>query len=155
MAGRGMQGPRRLVPTLLVASAALSCDIGVGTDGSSEHLVLQRYAPPTIYVAWWAQIRECSGLTGSFGDLRFFTVASPVTLRGTQFPCGEGMMCNGVWDAPHDITLAPAYVESERLVKHEMLHDLIGRPGHPAVFDECRVQWPGADGTGGGGRTGR
>lgn len=136
---------RRWGRALLLSLGTAACGIGAGPDGS-EQLVRERYTPPTVYVSWWAQMRECSGLAGSFGDLRFFTVVSPVILRGAEFPCGGGQYCNGTWEAPHDITIAPAYTASERLIKHEMLHDLLRDPGHPAAFDECDVVWSGNDG---------
>ncbi len=134
--------------TVLMIGAALaagSCEVGNGPDDLSRVLIRETYPVPTVYAFWWDDIRGCSGRSGSFARLRFYTVVTPVIIRGTEFPCGDNLMCNGLWEAPHDITIAPAYVEHERLVKHEMLHDLLGTPGHPPVFAECGVEWNGND----------
>lgn len=116
-------------------------DAAAGPDGLDRILVRTAFAPPTEYYAWWEEIRTCSGGTGSISDVRFLRAVEPTYVYGTQFPCGETELCNGLWEAPHDITLAPAHLDTPRLVKHEMLHDLLGVPGHPDVFEECDVTW--------------
>lgn len=123
---------------VLLALGAMGC--GVGPDEFSDELVRRSIPLPVEYVTWWDEIAECSGESGDVNALRVFVVISPLVLGGRAFPCG-GEFCNGVWEAPHDITLAPEHVATEKLVKHEMLHDLTRVPGHPSVFDECGVTW--------------
>jgi len=113
---------------------------GVGPDDFSDALIRQRIPTPTEYLPWWEEISACSGESGDVGELRIFVVVSPLALQGAAFPCGTEL-CNGVWESPHDITLAPKHADNETLVKHEMLHDLIGVSGHPPVFEECGVEW--------------
>jgi hypothetical protein len=92
--------------------------------------------PPPIYQEWWAKTEECSGLKGNFERLRWSVV------EGTSFSCSSGQ-CAGHWSADHHIFLASKWVMDEMVVRHEMLHDLIGRPGHPAPpFGEgCPLTW--------------
>ncbi len=129
-----------------VALGAVACSLDTGPEGVT-HLRRESFVAGPDYVAWWGEIQECSALSGAFERLAFYVAVEPLFLQGRQFPCGaNGLMCNGMWESPHDITLAPAHLDTERLVKHEMLHDLLQAPGHPPVFEECRVDWTsGAD----------
>lgn len=118
-------------------------------EGSTEpgfpRLELEPFSPLAQYETWWAETEECSGLEGGFDRISFYRVSAPLEDGGTRFPCGEGgesTRCSGMWQAPHDIYLAPAMLRIEHLVKHEMLHDLIGAPGHPAAFHECSLLSP-------------
>ncbi len=59
----------------------------------------------------------------------------------TTFPCDYGS-CRGLWVSPHSIYLSDAaahdyFFEDFFTVKHEILHDLVGKPGHPPVFEQC------------------
>lgn len=129
---------RGAAPGVLALAIGACSFLPVSDDATLRR---QTYPKTAVYRAWWTQIERCSELTGDYDDLRFFVAVSPVTAGGRRFPCGGGALCNGVWEAPHDITLAPAYLEDERLVKHEMLHDLLGASGHPPVFEACDVDW--------------
>lgn len=131
----GGRGATRPVVWLVFGGCALL------TVSDDPALRRQTYPEPAVYRTWWTQIQRCSGLAGDYDDVRFFVAVSPLTAGGRRFPCGGGALCNGLWEAPHDITLAPAYLEDERLVQHEMLHDLLGVPGHPPVFEGCDVEW--------------
>lgn len=123
-----------------------ACSLDTGPEGV-PHLQRESFIAGPDYVAWWSEIQACSGLAGAFDRLSFFVVVEPLFVQGRQFPCGpNGVMCNGMWEPPHDITLAPAHLDTERLVKHEMLHDLLEAAGHPPVFEQCEVEWAsGAD----------
>lgn len=134
----------RQARTLVLLAALLA-----GCEGATEldfpALDLERFEPPSAYGEWWARTEACSGLEAPLARVRFFEVRAPVSRDGTRFPCGDGrraLECSGVWQAPHDIYLAPALVRHERLVRHEMLHDLVGTPGHPPVFEACGLLEP-------------
>lgn len=120
---------------------ALACSLGPDADEDTPGLVRTVLDPPPEYIVWWRELETCSGLKGDFWRISFLEVVDPVLVDGRQFPCGGGQLCNGMWEAPHDISLAPRYVNHERLVKHEMLHDLVRSPGHPPVFEACEVTW--------------
>lgn len=90
----------------------------------------ERFDPPSPYREYWGAVQDCSGLRGTFERVHWYAV--PVA----PFPCPTGSgHCNALWRAPHDIFLertAP-YI----IVGHEILHDLLGRGDHPAVFRTC------------------
>ena len=92
--------------------------------------------PPPIYREWWVKTQACSGLSGDFDRLSFSTIEGP------SFSCSSGQ-CAGHWRGDHHIFLAGDWAMDEMVVRHEMLHDLIGRPGHPAPpFGEgCPLTW--------------
>jgi len=126
----------------IVAASAWASACSMGPDPDEPSLVRTVLdPPPSEYAAWWRELEGCSGLNGDFWRLTFLQVVEPVLIDGREFPCGDGYFCNGMWESPHDISIAPRYVNDERLVKHEMLHDLVRTPGHPAVFEACDVTW--------------
>jgi hypothetical protein len=89
------------------------------------------FDPPAIYQQWWSLTKECSGLSGDFGDVKWYRVEGK-----SSFPIGEGVSANGAWEKDGNrIILAGDAVLSGDLVRHEMLHSLLGTGGHPrAVF---------------------
>ncbi|HEX4931824.1 MAG TPA: hypothetical protein VFV33_01515, partial [Gemmatimonadaceae bacterium] len=63
--------------------------------------------------------------------------------KGDEFPCPNGP-CAGHWRSPHDVYIAETWVHNETLVKHEMLHDVLGTGDHPAAYFgrvACNVVW--------------
>ena len=105
-------------------------------DGPS--VTLERFPAFPEYEVWWEELQACSGRRGDLSKIRFFLAVAPLSASGRQFVCGRnGQECAGEWVAPHDVYLAPGFVTSERIVKHEMLHDLIRDGSHPRVFLRC------------------
>ena len=101
------------------------------------------FAPPAIFSSWWAEIERCSGRTGHWTRIRWFVVPTDELVL-------EGRPKYGVWSDPHTVYLATVVVQptdgkppwqpwTQRVVQHEMLHDLTG-PEHGAVFDRCGVR---------------
>lgn len=92
--------------------------------------------PPTVYREWWAKTEACSGLSGDFARVRWSEVPGP------SFPCASGE-CAGHWESSHRIYLAAAWKLDEMVVRHEMLHDLLERSGHPTVpfATPCTLTW--------------
>lgn len=92
---------------------------------------------PSIYRQWWAEIERCAQKKGNFERVRFWVI------KGDKFPCPNGP-CAGHWRSPHDVYIAETWTYNASLVKHEMLHDVLGTGDHPvAVFGEraCNVVW--------------
>jgi hypothetical protein len=110
----------RLVPGLFWAAALLVAVGGCGFDPEGD----QPLAPPPVYREWWAKTEACSGRTGNFDRLNWSVI------EGFSFPCSSGQ-CAGHWSSNHHIFLAGDWQMNEMVVRHEMLHELIGRPGHP------------------------
>ena len=97
----------------------------------------EEFAPPAEYSSWFASTEACSGLSGDFARLRFYRVP------GNEFACPSGM-CVARWTDDHRIFVAEAFIENEMVLRHEMLHDLIGHAGHPdPPFGEsgCGLTW--------------
>jgi hypothetical protein len=96
----------------------------------------QAFQPPAVYRTWWAKTEACSGLTGDFDRVRWEKVP------GTSFTC-SGNQCAGHWQSDHRIWIAEGHLENEMVVRHEMLHELVGRAGHPnPPFGKgCPLTW--------------
>ncbi|MBK6487788.1 MAG: hypothetical protein IPF98_13135 [Gemmatimonadetes bacterium] len=92
---------------------------------------------PDAYRTWWADLERCAQRSADFDRLRFWTV------NGETFPCPDGP-CAGRWQSPHHIYIAERWINHPALVKHEMLHDLLGTGDHPpATFGPagCNLFW--------------
>lgn len=91
------------------------------------------FAPPDRYAVWYAEMEACVGRRGNYDKVRWFVLDSTIAARHAMY---------GVWQPPHGIYLALPAVASEAVVRHEMVHDLIGA-GHPVPpFDACAPRWP-------------
>jgi hypothetical protein len=109
--------------------------------------------PPADYRVWFEKTQACSGLTGNFDRIKWYIV------DGQDFDCPSGK-CVGRWNDDHTIYIARAYSGNEMVVRHEILHDLIGHPGHPdpPFGNPCPLTWEtwhGDDSTVAGPATGR
>jgi hypothetical protein len=93
------------------------------------------YSAPAQYGPWFHDVLECSGVVhphATFPDLSFVSVP------------GEFFMADG-----HADRIGYAYVDTktiyviasrtldERVIKHEMLHQILGVPGHGPMFALC------------------
>jgi len=97
--------------------------------------------PPNHYRAWWLDMEMCAGRYSAFDHVTWQLVVSKV------FPVvqPDGAIANvGGWteiDAKR-ITLATTYSAVEPVVKHEILHILVGKPGHPIPpFGVCAPRY--------------
>ena len=109
---------------------------GACGDGLSAPLGAERFDPPAVYTVLWGEVETCAGVQGSMSVVHWYVVPKTLT-----FPCEYGA-CRGLWVAPHSIYLSDAaahdtFFEEFFTVKHEILHDLVGAPGHPPVFQQC------------------
>lgn len=82
------------------------------------------FEPPPEYRAWYAATEACSELRGDFTKIRWFQVP------GRSFPCPTGE-CVARWEPGPRIYVADYWIGHEMVARHEMLHSLIGAPGHP------------------------
>ncbi len=95
-----------------------------------------RFTPPAEYATWWAATEGCSGRHGSMARVNWFKVP------GEGFACPTGT-CVGRWEDNHTIYVAEAWLDHEMVVRHEMLHDLLGVDGHPdpPFGSPCPLTW--------------
>jgi hypothetical protein len=113
---------------LLLLGLVAACGFDPGNDAPM--------APPAVYREWWAKTEACSGLSAEFERVAWSVVP------GYSFPCASGS-CAGHWEPGHRIYLASDWTMNEMVVRHEMLHDLLERGGHPdPPFGEpCPLTW--------------
>ena len=143
-----MMQKRTIAARGLAAAVTLAGAIAAGCESATDPaeafpgLITEEFDPPPVYATWWAETKECSGRSRGFGRLRFFAVLAPLDEGGANFPRGveDARSCSGFWQKPHDIVIAPAFFENERLLKHEMLHDLLGTVRHLPEFRICGVR---------------
>lgn len=86
---------------------------------------------------WWRMTQACSGLGGDVGAVRWYVQPDVETLH---IPGDHGGHYGGYWWAiGNRILLTERAVTDGWLVRHEMLHALIGRAGHPRdhFVDRC------------------
>ncbi|HTA74768.1 MAG TPA: hypothetical protein VK733_10865 [Gemmatimonadaceae bacterium] len=96
----------------------------------------ERFSPPPVYAEWWGLTEACSGLTGDFSGVTWYRIPNSQTV-----PFGEGELVNGLWEGDGNrIILGGDDLEDGDLVRHEMLHALLQRGGHPRsmFIGRCR-----------------
>jgi hypothetical protein len=123
---------RRTTSRLYWAVGLLATLTGCGFEPFGE----EPFDPPAVYREWWAKTEACSGRTGDFDRVRWSVV------EGRSFSCSSGQ-CAGHWRTDHHIFLASDWVMDEMVVRHEMLHDLLNRTGHPdpPFGQPCPLTW--------------
>lgn len=106
---------------LLVALAACESPTGVRLPAGAV-----RFSPPSIYRQWWTLTEQCSGRQSAYDAITWYVVPDAETLPGTN-----GL--NGLWYGDNRIVLSGADdgIAAGDLVRHEMLHALLGGGGHP------------------------
>jgi len=85
------------------------------------------YDPPPIYRQWWLETVQCIGQGGQFDDVTWYRAPGPFF----DCPAGDGN-CLGWWGTNHEIYIANEWLGFDTLVRHEMIHELIGRGDHPS-----------------------
>lgn len=95
---------------------------------------------PMSYAVWWNRTEVCAGLTGRMDAVTWYVVPGVSTF---QTESGEKV---GFWTkSPNGtrIIVAGQYRDNELVVRHEILHELLGREGHPEMYfrDRCNLTW--------------
>jgi hypothetical protein len=115
-----------LVLKLAVVTATLTlaaCDRLIDPLFPSD---AQEFSPPPVYSTWWNMTQACSGLTGSFAAVHWYKTAQPLRDRRT----GEPIV--GYWNSiDNRIVLTNDAALDGGSVRHEILHSLIRKGGHP------------------------
>ncbi len=81
--------------------------------------------PPNEYRVWWNVTRQCVGRPeADFNRIRWWTATDVLVDE----------LASGLWVRDHDIYLRPEKVDAERVVRHEMIHDLLQSGDHESPF---------------------
>ena len=102
----------------------LLCLTACATEPFDPFAGAEPFSPPAIYQEWWGQVESCSGKTGDFAAVRWYTRES-FNRIGVQATADY---------ASQQVVMKPALVLEANDVRHEMLHLLIKQPGHPEEF---------------------
>jgi hypothetical protein len=94
----------------------------------------QALTPLPDYAEWWQATENCSGLHGNLSRITWFVMPGR-----TSFLYGDNQYDGYWWNGVHWILLAGDKVTNPFIVRHEMLHELLGRGDHPAKYfqQEC------------------
>lgn len=114
-----------LLPVVAVGACTLPTDVPFPSDA------VQIEAPPA-YALWWKVTESCSGLGGDFSAVRWYVVPNTSVIH-----TGNDQAI-GYWFADGNrIVLAGNYEMNAPVVRHEMLHALVGpaqEGGHPHEY---------------------
>ena len=117
-----MPSPRHYLPGPLLAALLLGCG-----ESNFEPVAPRPLDPPLVYRIWWSEVEACIGTQAPFERVRWYQAENIVdTDAGTEH--------DGAWYPPHTI-----YIRSDRLfytkvIKHEMVHELLQRRDHDSLF---------------------
>ena len=91
-----------------------------------------RFEPPAIYREWYDLTAACVGIAGRFEDLEWYVLAE-------AWLSGDGSRTiDGQWFKPHSVYVSVTHQYDQRLIRGEMIHDLIqGGGDHPPIFAAC------------------
>lgn len=129
-AGRRSRRRPRL-PKLLVFSV-LAVLLSIGLDAllawtlppPRSHL----FSPPAVYALWWQMVESCSGQSSEMSSFHWYRVPG-YSFRVAGLEAGGVFMQFG-----NRIVIAETSAYDGRLVRHEMLHALLHRGGHPREY---------------------
>lgn len=82
--------------------------------------------PRAEWRAWYAIAEKCSGRTGNFDRVRWYTYP------GELVPHRNAAAITTEHD--HKIAIAEYWVTTPDVITHEALHDILGVAGHPAEY---------------------
>jgi hypothetical protein len=107
---------------LLLLPLVVACERAVApafADGA------QKFLAPPAYQLWWTMTQECSGRRASLSAVRWYVVP------GAQTVAIDGERYEGYWSPiGNSIVVAEATMLDGALVRHEMLHALLGDGAH-------------------------
>ena len=119
---------RRSPAIALLACALSSC-------ASLLDLVMPRGAeemsPPAVYARWWQLTESCSGRSRDLASIRWYRTPGSSFIHDGEPAAGLSF--------GNRIVIAQEYLYDGPIVRHEMLHALLGDGGHPrsAFLGSC------------------
>ena len=123
---------------LVLALTLLACS---SPTAAREHIPAGavRHQPSAWYRTWWEETKACSGVVGRFDAVEWYLVPG---VKSFPSPSGSGRKLAG-FAIGRRIYLAEGYMQHPLVVRHEMLHVLLRRGGHPETYfaDRCKLTW--------------
>ena len=124
---------------LALLGAGAACEALSPTEPLPENAQPLAAVPPE-FQKWWQATEACSGQAGRIEMIQWYVVPGARTI---QTPDGPKV---GWWShsaAGVRIVLAGNYADNELVVRHEMLHALLDRAGHPPQYftARCQLTW--------------
>lgn len=116
---------RQLAIGMIVAAQliVLACSDASGPGLPAD---AEQFSPPPVYSTWWQMTQACSGLTGSLASVTWYKTSKEVTDTHT------GDVIAGYWvPGSNQIVLNSLAMLDGGTVRHEMLHALRQKGGHP------------------------
>ena len=115
-----------VLPVVAGILSLTACDRILGVIDPNFPSDAQEFSPPPVYATWWNMVRVCSATTGSLDGVKWFKTSQ----RLHDFRTGEEL--GGYWfSLGNRIVLTTPYLLEGSVVRHEMLHSLLGGGGHP------------------------
>ena len=108
---------RVLLPSAVLLLTA-GCDLGMTPNGPSG---ATPFDPPDIYQVWAAEVGQAANRDGSIGRVRWYIVPGDYWQRD-----GSRKKTIGQWFSDGRIFIATPWTKDEGLIKHEILHELLG-----------------------------
>lgn len=125
---------------MLVASLAASGCAGFEPSPSELPSFSVRIPAPEKFQSWHASTESCSGLAADFQTVEWYVVPDVDSFLV------DGAPRVGMWQrvgGRSQIIIAGNYLDHEMVVRHEILHHLLGREGHPSdlFVEKCQLTW--------------
>jgi hypothetical protein len=87
-----------------------------------------RFDPPQSYTRWWNMVQSCSGAVGDLSAVSWYRTALPL------IPL-DGSSVTAYWSqATNRVVVTDQFLLDGAVIRHEMLHSLIRRAGHPREY---------------------
>jgi hypothetical protein len=128
--------PRSLIISAAFAALLVACrDLPLAPAPSVPELPAgaEALTPLATYSDWWRSVEDCAGRRGDMGRVSWFVVPDR-----TAFSYRDARYNGYWWDGVHWILLAGEQVSNGSIVRHEMLHELLGRGDHPPEYFQGR-----------------
>jgi hypothetical protein len=125
----------RSTPVFVATLALLGAcrDIPLAPSPPELPAMAEALSPPDSFRDWWLATENCAGIQGNLSRITWFVIPGR-----TSFVYGKGQYDGYWWDNVHWILLAGDKVGNPFIVRHEMLHELLGRGDHPAEYFQRR-----------------
>lgn len=117
---------KQLVIAVSLASAILALTVCESSTAPPLPADAEEFAPPPVYSTWWVMTQSCSGLSGSLAAVTWYRTEEVV------YDTHSGDVIAGYWvPGSNRVVLNANVMMDGQTVRHEMLHALRQKGGHP------------------------